>query len=202
MSQMIPQYNTMLFCELYDDADDFLAAWKDSAFYQLTVETGATPPYTVPLIADKYIKLTYSLLLARYGSNPVANMSTDLFYLKVNEIIFQYAPTWTKRWEVQKAVRALTPEEVEQGAKVIHNHAFNPSTQPGTSTLNELEFINEQTTQNYKKSKLEAYNTLNELLITDVTEQYVEHFKKLFKQCVMPEKPLLYATQVEEGEEE
>lgn len=47
-----------------------------------------------------------------------------------------------------------------QGSKVINNHAFNPSGSPTTATLEELTYTNEQTTQNYKKSKLEAYTVL------------------------------------------
>ena len=78
------------------------------------------------------------------------------------------------------------------GGKAIYNQALNPSAEPGTGTLEELGYINAQNTTNYKKSKLEAYSILTDLLKTDVTENFLTKFKICFKTFVMPEKVLVY----------
>ena len=69
-------------------------------------------------------------------------------------------------------------------------------------TLNELTYINEQNTTNYKKSYMDAYSQLWELLDTDVTQEFINRFQKLFKQFVRPEKTWIYVTEVDEDEED
>lgn len=46
------------------------------------------------------------------------------------------------------------------GSKSIYNHAFNPSNEPSTASLDELDYINEQNTSNVKRSKIDAYGML------------------------------------------
>jgi hypothetical protein len=49
---------------------------------------------------------------------------------------------------------------------------------------------------------MDAYMQLWELLRTDVTEEFLNEFKKCFKMFVSPEVPLLYTTDIEDGTEE
>lgn len=88
----------------------------------------------------------------------------------------------------------MTDDELFTGATQIHNHAYNPGTAPSTNTLNELTAINEQNTSKNKKGKMDAYAMLIALLETDVTESFLNKFKKLFLTVVQPEEPLWYAT--------
>lgn len=108
-------------------------------------------------------------------------------------IIFEYGPTWAKRLEIQDKLRDLTEEELITGGRAIYNHATNPSSLPSTSALEELDYIDNQSTTNYKKSKIEGYSLLIGLLETDVTEQFIRKFRKLFIAIVEPELPLWYA---------
>lgn len=193
---VIPIYKTKLFCEFFESSQDFLDSWKESEFYTLTLDSSFNP-----IIPDNDVKLAFGLLLARYANSPIANMSEEQFIIKLWQTIFQYGPSWSKRLEVQRKLRALTDDEIVQGAKIINNHAYNPSTTPGTDSLTELNYINEQTSQNYKKAKIDAYANLWELLRADVTEQFVKKFQKLFKQVVTPERTYIYVTDLE-GEEE
>ena len=105
---------------------------------------------------------------------------------------------YIKRLEVQKKLRELSDDEILIGSKAIYNHAFNPSVAPSTQNMTELPYINDQNTTNFKRSKLDAYTLLLELLETDVTEEFIDKFRPCFKQFVRPEKPILFVTEVDE----
>ena len=111
-----------------------------------------------------------------------------------------YGPTWEKRLDVQNKLRGLTDKELIEGTKQINNHSYNPSTEPSTNDTEELPTTNEQTSTKYKKSKMDAYAILIALLETDVTEEFVAKFKKLFLSIVEPQNPLWYIT--EQGEQD
>lgn len=190
MSQvMIPQYNTELFKNIFTSKSGFLNEWKESDFY------------TSGLVDDSKIQLTYALLYARYGNSPISNLDKNQFKAKVWATIFQYAPSWQKELWIQNELRGLDATDVVAGGKAVYNKALHPGTTPSTSALTELQFIDEQNTTNYTKSKLEGLSILDSLLKTDVTSEYVDKFKNLFKHFVYDENPLLYISEVEEDEE-
>lgn len=181
---MLPQYSTKLFTEIYDNAN---------AFYADYTTNGITP-----VISEANAKLLFYLLYGRYGNNPIANWDETQFKYKLFSIVFMYGPTWEKRLDIQSKLRNLSDDELMKGSKAIHNSAYNPETAPTTQTLEELTYINNQNTTNYKRSKLDAYTMLLELLETDVTEEFLGKFKVCFKQFVAPERPLLYETEIDE----
>lgn len=74
----------------------------------------------------------------------------------------------------------MTDEDLIQGSKAVYNTALNPGTAPSTDTLDELTYINQQNTTKYKKTKLEGYALLLDLLESDVTSDFIDSFKKLF----------------------
>lgn len=178
---MTPQYNTILFNELFESAEDFVAAYNEIGLGGLTKTENVT-------------KLFY-LLYGKYGNNPLANKDLAQAQYKLFSIVFMYGPTWEKRLEIQSNLRNLNEDELRVGSKAVHNHAYNPSTSPSTQTLEELLHINDQNTTNYKKSKMDAYMQLWMLLDTDVTSDFLNKFKILFKQFVRPENPLIYVTE-------
>lgn len=190
MSNLLPQYSTVLFTEVWDDVNKFKADLAASPF---AGSLSTSSPDNVTLV--------YYLLYARYGNNPIANFDITQFKYKIFSIIFQYGPTWQKRLDVQEKLRGLSDADILTGSNAIYNHAYNPSTAPSTSTLDELTYINDQNTTRYKKSKMDAYAQLLELLEVDVTEEFLNKFKKCFKVFVAPERPLLYVDEVEDEEE-
>lgn len=175
-------YNTKLFTEIYPDYDTF--------------EDGYTESPLKDGITDDNLQILYYLLYARYGNSPIANMDENQFKYKLYSVIWQYGPTWESRLEIQDKLRELlaTGHEADliNGAKAIYNHAYNPETAPSTQSVEELTYINDQNTTNYKKSKMDAYTQLWGLLATDVTEQFIDRFQPLFKKFVRPEHPILY----------
>lgn len=193
MNSMIPQYSTNLFSDIYDDVDKFVQDFKNIGIpYKIN---------NVQTVSDTNIQTVYYLLYARYGNNPIANNDITQWKYKIFSVIFQYGPSWQKRLDIQAQLRGLTEADILAGNRAIYNHAYNPSQTPSTSTTSELDFINEQNTTNFKKSKMEAYAQLWELIDTDVTEAFLDKFKKCFKQFVAPERPLLYVTEEEEEED-
>ena len=167
---MIPMYNTKLFTEVWDNADSFLDEYKASPYY-ITNNT----------LDDTNVVLTYYLLYNKYGNNPIANYDITQFKFKVFGAMFQYGPAWAKKLQIQEKVRELSLDDnsdIYKGSKAIYNHAYNPSTEPSTQTLNELTYINDQNTTNYKKSDLDAYGQLWNMLETDVTKEFIDKKKE------------------------
>lgn len=193
-NEMLPQYSTVLFTDVWDNAEDFKSDFSDSPFDGSIKDGSSTnEPDNVSLI--------FYLLYARYGNNPIANLDITQWKYKIFSVMFQYGPTWEKRLNIQEALRNLSDADMLVGSKAIHNHALNPSTTPSTGSLDELTFINDQNTSSLKKSKMDAYMQLWDLLRTDVTEEFLIQFKKCFKVFVSPEMPLLFEDSEEEEEE-
>ena len=188
MSNMIPQYSTMLFTDIWDDVSDFMTDFHNNGI----IDTTNQP------ITDANANTLFYLLYARYGNNPIANRDTTQFKYKIFSVIFQYGPTWQKELEVQQALRGLTEDQLREGAVAIHNSAQNPSMAPATDAFDPLNYINAQSASKYKKSKIEGYALLLELLKTDVTESFLKKFNICFKRFVSSERPLIYVTEDED----
>ena len=156
-------------------------------------------PY-IEELQPQHIRALYSLLYARYGNSSIASDDENQFKYGLWSIIFMYGPTWVRRLELQQELRHLSPEEYMAGSRAIYNTAVNPGSAPNTSTLKELPYINQQNTTNYSKSRIEGLSTLNSLLETDVTKEFIDKFKHLFITIVQPDYPLYYVTTPEEQE--
>ena len=186
-------YRNNKFGDVYPDVETFQADYEE--FNKGILDNKFQFPETV--------KTLWLLLAARYGDSTIASANEDQFKLKLFSTIFMYGPTWEKRLDVQKQIRALDIDDLRQGGKAIYNSALNPSNavydasgeyKGGTNTMEELKYINQQNTTNYKKSLPEAYAIMIELLNTDVTSRFLSQFKKLFLTVVSPEVPLWYIT--------
>jgi hypothetical protein len=181
-------YRTRSFNNIYENIDKFI---EDFEFYK-------SIGLNTDLKKDTSINTIFYLLCARYGNSHIANSDENQFKLKLFSTIFQYAPYWEKKLDIQSTLRGLTEEQLREGSKQINNHSYNPSTAPTTDTLDELPTINEQTGTKFKKSRLDAYGILSDLLERDVTEEFIGKFKKLFLYIVEPQLPLWYVTDINE----
>jgi len=185
---MTPQYATVLFTDVWDDVSEFLADYANIGI-----------PTTID--SDTSATTLFYLLYAKYGNTPIANNDITQFKYKIFSIIFQYGPTWEKKLDIQEIIRGLQESDLLAGSKAVYNTALNPSTAPSTGTLEELSYINSQNTTNLKRSKLEAYGMLWEMLDDSLTAKFIEKFAVCFKKFVYPEQPLLYITDTEEDED-
>lgn len=189
-----PRYDTKLFTEVYDNVTDFKTEFQASPFagaiHYGETAGGVTYPDNVSLL--------YYLLYARFANTPIANFDENQWKYRLFSTIWQYGPTWEKRLDIQDKLRDLSDDDLMAGSKTIYNHAYNPGTDPSTAELEELEYINDQNTTNYKRGKLEAYSTVWDLLKVDVTQNFINRFKELFKTFVTPERIAIYATNEED----
>ena len=180
-SSLYGNFRTRTFTDIYSDFESFKTDYTDCDI-----------PTTLD---DTALKTLYYLLYARYGNSNIASSDETQFKYKVFSTIFMYGPAWQKRLDIQKKLIDLGDDEILVGSTAIYNSAYNPETAPSTQSTEELNYINQQNVTKYKKSKLEAYAVLEELIKTDVTEQFIGKFKKLFITIVEPELPLWYTTQ-------
>lgn len=185
-SRLYGSYRQRTFSEIFPSVDKFIDEFMASPFSSA--------------INDSSRRILYYMLYANYGNSPISNSDENQFKYRVWSTIYMYGPTWEKRLEIQDKLRKLSEDELLKGGKAIYNHAFNPGTAPTTSDLEELDYINDQNTTNYKKSKLEGYAILMELLKTDVSRDFINKFKPMFLKFVQPEYPLWYVDNNDESE--
>lgn len=188
---MRAMYNTKTFADIYEDYDTFKEDHVDNAFLPCIIDHDDGTDEN-PKVSS--LQILYYLAFSKFGNNPIANLDENQFKAKFEAVMWQYGPAWEKKLDIQKKVRELTADDLLTGAKAVHNHAFNPSTEPSTATLDELTYINEQNTTNYKKSKMDAYGQLWSLIADDVTEEFLARFKPLFQKVVYP-KAYLYESE-------
>lgn len=177
-------YDTRKFTDVFPSVEEFLSGYND-----------ADLPFKGSL-SDEKLTLLYYLLYSRYGNSHWANYDEMQAVMKLYSIIYINGPTWAKREEIQKSLRELSEDQLVLGAKSIYNHSFNPGTEPSTATLEELTTINDQNTSTIKRSKLDAYATLWEVLKVDITSAFLDKFKVCFLSIVEPQRPLYYETEI------
>lgn len=171
----------------------FTDIWSKEEDFEQDIKDSGIPT----LISDDSLKTLYYLLYSKYGNSTIANNDENQFKYGVYRIVFEYGPTWEKKLDIQKKLRELNDNELIEGSKQIYNKALNPSTQPGTYSDDELQYINDQTVAKSKRGKVDAYAVLIQLLENDVTEDFLRKFSNLFIKVVMPQKPLYYITEEE-----
>ena len=183
-------YNTMLFTDIWESAEEFKTEYKASPLYiqgqRLFDGVEKVNNVTMP----DNISLLYYLLYSKYGNSAIANDDINQFKFKVWTTIFNYGPKWQKDLEIQARLRGLSESDIMTGGKIIYNHAYHDAADPSTDSLTETNYIDEQNTTNNLKSYLAAYNELTALLDTDVTELFLKKFVRLFKLMPLRDRPL------------
>ena len=177
-------YRNRTFADIYPDEATFVAN------YNLAV----TSDFTSYGITSTDAKFIYYLLYSKYGNSTIASSDENRFKFRVSSLMFQYGPLWKKQLDIQKELRALSTDDIQKGSYQLSNHAYNPSTGPSVGSDTELDKIDEQSSNRWKKSPLEGYANLMILLTRDATEEFLNKFKSLFLQVVEPELPLWYTT--------
>lgn len=183
-------YRTRTLNDIYGDLESFKT---DFQYYS---QVGLNPNFS----NENTINTLFYLLCGKYGNSHIANADENQFKLKLFSYVFQFAPYWEKSLDIQNKLRNLTEDEIFAGSKQLTNHAYNPSTEPsGPNVVNgEITSVNEQHNTKFTKGKVNAYGELFYLLRSDVTEEFLGKFKRLFIDVVEPESPLWYVTEIDE----
>lgn len=187
---MRPLYDTQTFNQVFPKLTDFK--------YCLANDFDG---YAGECISDENQTKLFWLLYARYGNTHMINLSVNQFKAKLVAIIFQKGPSWERNLSLQTSIRGLTEDELRAGAVSIYNTAANPETAPGTQSTEEIGFVNAQNVSKHKRSKLDAYSYLQELLRSDVTEAFISSFSVLFSKFARPITTAIYENNVEIDEE-
>ena len=145
-----------------------------------------------PFLEDDVIYLIFYLLYSNYGNSTITSSDYHRWKQRLFSIIYQYAPIWIKKQEIQATLRKLTVSDIKSGAKTIMNLAENPQTAPTTDSNDELTYINRQSVMKGSKGTVDAYAMLYEAISTNVTQEFIDSFKPLFVQMTQPSVPLLY----------
>lgn len=183
-SSLYGNYRTRTFAEIFPDIDAFTDDWELTPF---------------PAIIESIpFDVIFALLYSRYGNSNIASSDENRFKYELYSLIFQYGPSWYKEFSIQKEIRALNIDDLRTGSQNIVNLASNPSTAPSTVDTEELPFVNNQNVTKTKRSIADGYALMLSLLKDDVTETFLQKFKKLFLTIVEPELPLWYVTYPEE----
>lgn len=180
---MKKMYSTVTFADIFSSDEIFKSK----------INTFTSQMTDAPFITANNQTLTFVLLYAKYGNSPIGSSDENQFVAQVWSTIMMYGPSWEKRLDIQSKLRNLTEDQIKLGSKTIMNQALNPDQTPSSE---EVDYINQQNTNKSTKSVLGAYAELVDLIETDVTKEYIDKFKPLFKKVVLPEYTNIYLTEV------
>ena len=181
-------YRTETFQEVWQSAAEFIEDYKKSEINSSAELLGQDT------FSDAQLTMIYYLLYSRYANSSHASSDIHQFKYGVFSTIFMYAPTWLKRLEIQKKMRDLTEDDLREGAIQWSDLAENPGTVIPAGDL--IDGLKSQNVGRSKKSKLQAYAALAELLKTDVSNDFLSKFQRLFIRVVMPDCPLWYENEI------
>ena len=221
MTQMIPMYSTKNFEDIYDSVETFMSDYATLGlpktiseqnaqilFYLLYSKYGNSP---IANYDENQFKVKLQATIWQFG--PTWEKRLDI-QDKLRKLTDSELSTGTMTTNVSTGSSEGTSSDTGSSIK---NHAFNPGEiSSQTTTLNgpELNYIDQQNTdkmtgsstisnndsrnssQTIKKSKMDAYMQLWELLDNDVTNEFLSKFQKLFKQFVRPEVSMIYESEI------
>lgn len=178
---------TRSFSDIFPTYESFQAYWQDSVFATENEQLSS------------HLNLIYFLLLGRYANSTIASSDEERFKLQLFTIVWQYAPTWKKRLEIQKHLQSLdiNSEKFLLGSEQVFNTALNPADELAND-YEKIQTVNQQQVNYQKRDKFKALAILEELLKTDVTSAFLERFQPLFRSIVAPQRPLYYTTTQED----
>lgn len=190
MNSYYGNYRTRTFADIFYDAEEKLTS--DAVFLAEMKKLG------LPLkISEEKTKELFFLLYARYGNSSIASSDEEQFKYKIGSIIYMYGPAWEKRLETLDKLYNLTEEEILRSEQNISNLALNPDTVPAADTYSVIDMVSQQNVNNRVKGKMEGYATYFNQIVTDVTDTFLDKFKKCFITVVSPDYPLWYTTEEE-----
>lgn len=176
---LTPAYARWTFKDLFPDATTFKTAVKTNNLLEAE-------------ITDSFIDKFYYMMLAKYCNTPIIKDDAEAWLYDLIFTMNAYIPTFLKKEAIQKDLRALSTDDARVGFQSIYNHAFNPSQAPSTGTEEELPYVNEQNVNKTRKNVVDALSILWELLHTNLWEDLLRKFSKLFSKIASPANNVIY----------
>lgn len=163
------------FSEVYADSDALQKDFESRGF-----ETSGFP-------SDFPWALFYSLIYGRHGNATIISPDDYLaaWETRFCSILWQFGPYWMREVAIQQSLRELSEEDLLKGSLVVSSNALNPAAKPTETFENmdvpKVDTIQQQATSQSRRSKMDAYAALSQLLRTDVTESFLRRFDALFR---------------------
>jgi hypothetical protein len=180
-------HRTRLLQDIFPDFETFEALYRDCGIPTVIKEDEGYANFNLQTI--------YIILMAEYANTPIKSSDEERFKLKFMSTLYEYGPTWQREMYLQYKLLDASDEEIVTGGKAIYNHARNPGTVPNTQTLEDLPYIDDQSTTNYKKNKPDAYREIREGLTPSITKRFVDKFRPLFVNILYGNYPVVYVTE-------
>lgn len=177
---LTPAYSRFTFKDIFPDVDTFVDYVSNAG------------PLQDEINDEDLLAQFYYMMWAKYGNCPIAKSDSEQWGLDLIFTMNAYLPTFVKKEEIQKELRTLTVDDVREGFKNIYNKAYNPSTTPSTGTDEELPYVNEQNVNKTKKNVVDSLSSLWEMLHTNLWEDLMRKFQKLFSKIVSPANNVIY----------
>lgn len=189
MSRIRPT-NQKTFLEVYPKYEDFTSDKTEFSFFAPNDVT------------DDYYQKTYYLIVSRYGDTPISGYSDEARWrLRFWQVISEYLPEYQVKCEMQKTIRSMTLDEFAEAGKLVNNTALNPNTAPSDSSLDELQYINQQNVARRKLSQADAIQRKLSMLEDGMDDDLLDHFKDLFSVVMLTDVPL-HVYQEEDDDDE
>ena len=180
---LAPEYENLTYDLVFPTSSDFVTKLR------------ATSIITELEITDSFLELLWAMLYAKHGTDPIVSANEPQWIYKVALTTKSYAPTYLKKDAIQKKLRSLTDDQIREGYKNIFNHAVNPSTTPSTDNTNELPYINDQHVNKGKKGYVDSYAYLWDILNSNLTEEFLKKYDKLFSKIATTTNRVIYLGQ-------
>ena len=181
-------FDTLTFSEVWPTADAFMADWEifkvDCQLFDLTTED---------------VRKSYFILASEYAFSHHIGSKDQWKYMLFMRLC-EYLPYLVKDLEIQSNLLKMNLDELREGSKAIYNSALNPGTPHTTTSTKELDYINSQNTTNYKKSKVDAWASLIQILDADLVKTFLNRFKNLFIKTAYPDWDLYYINKLSDFE--
>ena len=113
------RYRNPKFTDVYDNVEDFLADYKD-----VGIPTS---------ISDESATTLFFLLYGKYGNSTIAASDLTRFKYRLFSIIWQHGPTWEKKIDIQKTVRAWAENEITISETLSSQSSHNIDTTGSTT---------------------------------------------------------------------
>lgn len=176
---LLRKTNQRTFLDIFPKYEDFTTSMTDFPFFSPDEMT------------DESKTKTYYLLVSRYGDNPISGYSDEnRWKLRLFQVYSEYGPEWQSKAELQKTIRSMSLADFADAGRLINNVALNPNTEPSDTSLDELQYINQQNVTRKKTSDAEAITRKLTMMEDGLDDDYLDHFKKLFSPFLIKDKPL------------
>lgn len=180
LEQLAPEYNRLTYADVFTSKTDFRTKLQDTGIIEDI------------LISNVFLEKLYFYLYAAHGNDCISMSDEAQWIYNVALITEANAPTYLKKLDVQKKLRALTDDELREGYRTLFNHAVNPSAKPSTDANDELKYINEQSVNKARKNKTAAYIELWESLRTDLLADFLHKYDKIFSKLASTADRMIY----------